>query len=250
MTGVPAADPQRRRREVEEALRKVRERVNAACHAVGRSADEVELLAVTKNFPALDAAVLADLGVADIAENREQEARAKVAEFNQLRPEAAVRWHMVGQLQRNKARSVARWADVVESVDSDRLAEALRKATARSLEAGEREHPLDVLVQVNLDQRPDRGGCPVDQVIQLAEKISRMCEIRLRGMMAVAPLDGDPDVAFATLSSISQRLRQEIGNAGDISAGMSGDLESAIAHGSTRVRVGTALLGGRRLVSP
>ncbi|SDP44465.1 hypothetical protein SAMN04487905_104137 [Actinopolyspora xinjiangensis] len=238
-----------RRAQLAESLVRVRERVDRACANAGRSPDEVALSAVTKTFPASDAALLADLGVTDLAENREQEARPKVAEFQRLRPGAGVRWHMVGQLQRNKARSVARWADVVESVDSDRLIEALRRAVDNALEAGERSAPLDVLLQVNLDQRTDRGGCSPGEVPELAEKMARMCEIRLCGVMAVAPLGEDPDVAFATLSGISERLRRDFPEAREVSAGMSGDLESAIAHGSTRVRVGTSLLGGRPLVS-
>ncbi|GAA2782109.1 YggS family pyridoxal phosphate-dependent enzyme [Saccharopolyspora taberi] len=241
---------EQRRAEIAESLREVRERVDAACRAAGRRPDEVELLAVTKTFPAADAALLADLGQAAFAENREQEARGKVAEFASLRPESSARWHMVGQLQRNKARSVVRWADVVESVDSTRLAEALQRATANAIAAGERTAPLDVLIQVGLDDAAGRGGCPPTDVPVLAAEITRHSDLRLRGVMAVAPLGGDPDVAFGTLSKIAQHLREDYPEAVDMSAGMSGDLESAVAHGSTRVRVGTALLGGRRLISP
>ncbi|KAA5831144.1 YggS family pyridoxal phosphate-dependent enzyme [Saccharopolyspora hirsuta] len=239
-----------RRAELAESLREVRERVDRACRAAGREPDEVELLAVTKTFPASDVALLADLGLTEFAENREQEARGKVAEFAELRPSAAARWHMVGQLQRNKARSVARWADVVESVDSERLVEALQRATANALDAGDRSHPLDVLVQVSLDASEGRGGCRPDEVAALADMITLKSDLRLRGVMAVAPLGGDPAVAFDTLSKISERLRGDHPEAVEVSAGMSGDLESAVAHGSTRVRVGTALLGGRRLTSP
>lgn len=245
-----AISEQERRAEIAESLKETRARVDEACRDAGRAPEEVELLAVTKTFPARDAALLADLGVVDLAENREQEARRKVAEFEELRPRAGIRWHMVGQLQRNKARSVARWADVVESVDSARLAEALRRGVENAMAAGERSNPLDVLIQVALDERADRGGCPPGRVHELAEILTPMCEIRLRGVMAVAPLDEDPNVAFATLREISDHLRQDFPEAWEVSAGMSDDLESAVAHGSTRVRVGTALLGGRRLTSP
>lgn len=241
---------EQRRAEISESLGEVRERVAAACRAADRDPAEVGLVAVTKTFPASDAALLADLGLTDFAENREQEARGKVAEFAAARPDAGVRWHMVGQLQRNKARAVARWADVVESVDSERLARALDSASASALGAGERTCPLDVLVQVNLDEAPGRGGCPPAEVDTLAALITRTSALRLRGVMAVAPLHGDSSMAFATLSGISQRLRDRHPEAGEVSAGMSGDLESAIAHGSTRVRVGTALLGGRPIISP
>jgi PLP dependent protein len=242
--------PEERRAELAESLAEVRERLAKACHAAGRSPEDVELLAVTKTFPASDVALLSDLGLSAFAENREQEARGKVSEFAELRPQAARRWHMVGQLQRNKARAVARWADVVESVDSERLAEALSRATTNALETGERERPLDVLVQVSLDGTTGRGGCAPEDVPRLADMITRTSDLRLRGVMAVAPLGGDAAVSFDTLSSISERLRVDHPEAVDVSAGMSGDLESAVAHGSTRVRVGTALLGGRRLTSP
>jgi pyridoxal phosphate enzyme (YggS family) len=242
--------PEERRAELAESLAEVRERLAKACHAAGRSPEDVELLAVTKTFPASDVALLSDLGLSAFAENREQEARGKVSEFAELRPQAARRWHMVGQLQRNKARAVARWADVVESVDSERLAEALSRATTNALETGERERPLDVLVQVSLDGTTGRGGCAPEDVPRLADMITRTSDLRLRGVMAVAPLGGDAAVSFDTLLSISERLRVDHPEAVDVSAGMSGDLESAVAHGSTRVRVGTALLGGRRLTSP
>lgn len=246
----PRVDDDARREELRTSLAEVRGRIDAAARSAGRDPSAVELLAVTKTFPARDAALLADLGVGDLAENREQEARDKVAEFGRLRPAAGVRWHMVGQLQRNKARAVVRWADVVESVDSARLVEALSRAAGNALDAGERQRPLDVLVQVSLDEQPGRGGCAPADAPEVAEKITRSRGLRLRGVMAVAPLGGAPDVCFATLSGIAERVRENAPEAVEMSAGMSHDLESAVAHGSTRVRVGTALLGGRRLISP
>lgn len=243
-------DDDARREELRASLAEVRERIDAAARSAGRDPAEVELLAVTKTFPARDAALLADLGVTELAENREQEARGKIAEFDELRPGADVRWHMVGQLQRNKARAVVRWADVVESVDSERLVEALERAVGNALDAGERQRELDVLVQVSLDEQAGRGGCSPERAPTVAEKITRSRGLRLRGVMAVAPLGGAPDVSFATLSEIAGRVRENAPEAVEVSAGMSHDLESAVAHGSTRVRVGTALLGGRRLISP
>ncbi|AIG75174.1 Hypothetical protein AJAP_11435 [Amycolatopsis japonica] len=239
-----------RKGELAASLAEVEERIAAACESAGRARDEVKLLAVTKTFPALDAALLADLGALDLAENRDQEAGAKAEEVAELRPDARIRWHMVGSLQRNKAKSVVRWADEVQSVDSERLAEALAKATKSALESGQREHPLDVLIQVSLDDDPKRGGIRLSDVSHLAERIAHVGDIRLRGLMAVAPLGTDPAEAFGKLARASERLREEHPNAREISAGMSNDLEQAIAHGSTCVRVGTALLGGRGLASP
>ncbi len=239
-----------RRAELGESLEELEARIAAACRAAGRAREEVRLIAVTKTFPAEDAALLADLGVTDVGENRDQEAGPKVAEVARLRPEAALRWHMVGRLQRNKARSVVRWAHEVQSVDSPRLADALAKAMRAAKDAGEREGVLDVLIQASIDDDPERGGCPLDELPALAERVTHMGELRLRGLMAVAPLEADPAAAFERLAVAAERLRKDHPNATAVSAGMSHDLEQAIAHGSTCVRVGTALLGSRGLASP
>ncbi|TDP97215.1 YggS family pyridoxal phosphate-dependent enzyme [Labedaea rhizosphaerae] len=236
--------------DLADSLRAVRERISAACAAHDRDPAHVRLLAVTKTFPASDAALLTDLGLTEFGENREQEASAKAGEVASLRPDVAVRWHMVGHLQRNKARSVARWAAEVQSVDSARLADALAKATRAARDAGERDTPLDVLVQVSIDGDPARGGCPIPELPALLDGVTRTGELRLRGLMTVAPLGMEPDAAFDAFHQVAQRIRVEHPNAVELSCGMSNDLESAIAHGSTCVRVGTALLGGRGLASP
>lgn len=217
-------------------LAAVRERIAAAERAAGRRPGEVSLIAVTKNFPADDVRRLAELGVTDFGENRDQEARVKAP----LVP--GVRWHFVGRLQRNKVRSVVGYADLVHSVDRPELAGALDAASARV-----RVRPLDVLVQVDLDPRPDprRGGVRPSEVTALADRIAVADHLRLAGVMAVAPLGGDPDEAFGRLAEVSARIRADRPDAAMVSAGMSGDLEAAIRHGATHVRVGTALLGGR-----
>ena len=239
-----------RRAEIEAALRDVRQRIVTACRTVGRTPDTVRLIAVTKTFPVEDAALLADLGVTDLGENREQEAGPKAADLRELRPDADVRWHMLGHLQRNKARSVARWAAEVQSVDSERLVDALGKAVRTARDDGNRTGELDVLLQVSIDGDPTRGGAPVDTLMQLADRVAHSGELRLRGLMAVAPLTMTPDEAFARLADTAGRLREDHPEATELSAGMTGDLEIAISHGSTCVRVGTALLGTRGLASP
>jgi uncharacterized pyridoxal phosphate-containing UPF0001 family protein len=220
----------------------------------------VSLVAVTKTFPAFDVVLLAELGVTDVAENKDQEASAKAAEVAAVLGTRAPRWHFVGQLQRNKARSVVRYADVVESVDRPELVDALAKAAA-----AHRDVPLDVLVQVDLRQfsaatvsggfgaeaasggvAGGRGGIAPAEVPRLADAIAGRPELRLAGVMAVAPLEAEAATAFAGLLSVAERLRQDHPGASVISAGMSGDLEAAVASGATHVRVGTALLGGRR----
>ncbi len=234
-----------RKAELAENLAEVEERIADACRAAGRPRDEVKLIAITKTFPASDVALLAELGVTDVGENRDQEAGPKAAEVA-----AGLRWHMVGRLQRNKARSVVGWAHEVQSVDSGRLADALAKAVHTERYSGKREDPLDVLIQASLDDDPERGGCPLTELPALADRIAQAGELRLRGLMAVAPLGADPAAAFERLARAGEALRKDHPNAADVSAGMSHDLEQAITHGSTCVRVGTALLGGRGLASP
>jgi PLP dependent protein len=239
-----------RRAEIEAALQDVRARIATACRTAGRSIDTVRLIAVTKTFPVEDAALLTDLGMTDLGENREQEAGHKVTDLRELRPAATVRWHMLGRLQRNKARAVARWADEIQSVDSDRLVDALDKAVRNARDAGERTTKLDVLIQASIDGDPARGGAPLDTLAGLADRVGHSSELQLRGLMAVAPLTMSPDEAFSLLVAAAERLREDHPEATEISAGMTGDLELAIAHGSTCVRVGTAILGARGLASP
>ncbi|WP_027346211.1 YggS family pyridoxal phosphate-dependent enzyme [Hamadaea tsunoensis] len=227
-----------RYKEIAANLAAVRERIAAACVAAERSPDEITLVAITKTYPATDVLHLAALGILDVGENKDQDAAPKAAEVRTAGVD--VRWHFVGQLQRNKARSVAAYAAMVHSVDRISLVTALEKA------ADGRTEPLEVLIQVSLDADPgDRGGTPTDQVGQLAAAIAATRSLRLRGVMAVAPLDGPPGPAFARLSEVAATLRSDHPNATVISAGMSGDLEEAIFHGATHVRVGSALLGKR-----
>jgi PLP dependent protein len=238
-----------RRDELARRLAAVQERIAAACAAAGRDPAEVGLLAVTKTVPAEDVAVLLDLGLTAFGENRVQEAEAKVAAVAALRPDAEPRWHLVGSLQRNKARSVVRWAARVESVDSTRLADALDLAVRREQEAGGRTSRLPVLLQFSVDGDSRRGGVARDGLGPLAEHVSTCAGLRLAGIMAVAPLGLDPDTAFAGVATAAAWLRERFPQATVLSAGMSGDLEAAIRHGSGLVRVGTALVGERPLTS-
>ena len=235
--------------ELAESLARVRDRIAAAARAAGREPAEVALLAVTKTFPAADVAALVDLGLADFGENRDQEASVKVGELAQLRPDAEVRWQMIGNVQRNKARSVVAWAGQVQTVDSTRLADAFASSVRVAIERGSRNGPLDVLVQASIDGDPKRGGCPLPDLVRLADLIEDHSELRLRGVMAVAPRESEPNQAFERLAGVVITLRENHPEATELSIGMSGDLEAAIASGSTCVRVGTALLGGRRLAS-
>ncbi|BCJ30907.1 YggS family pyridoxal phosphate-dependent enzyme [Actinocatenispora sera] len=235
----PSSEPIDRRTELVGNLASVRRRIADACLAAGRSPREVSLIAVTKTFPASDVRLLAELGQRVVAENRDGEAAAKAAELAAAGVD--VRWHFVGQLQRNKARSVVRYADVVQSVDRPALVTALAAAVA-----AHRDRPLDVLIQVSLDDAPGRGGVSPAALPALVDAVLGAApRLRLRGLMAVAPLGGDPDVAFGRLAERAAWLRERDPDASMLSAGMTGDLEAAIRHGATHVRVGSGLLGRR-----
>jgi PLP dependent protein len=240
-----------RRRELAANLQQVRQRIAAACVAAGRSVDEVVLIAITKTFPASDVVLLAELGIADVGENRDQEAAAKVAAVASLSSDLAspeqglLRWHFVGALQTNKCASVVRYASLIHSVDRLRLVDALARAAHPT--AG-RQTAVRCLVQVDLDDtsRPGRAGAPRDEVGAIADAIAGDARLELAGVMAVAPLRADAGVAFRTLAEIADAVRQRHPSANVISAGMSGDLEQAVANSATHLRVGSALLGARR----
>ena len=233
-----------RRAELAANLERVRERVAAACAAAGRKPEEIAIVAVTKQYPASDVRLLAELGIRDIGENRDQEAAPKAAECRDL----DLTWHFVGQLQTNKARSVARYADVVHSVDRMRLVTEL----GRRVRAAERT--VTCLIQVNLDPDSEqgvlgpRGGADPGDVPALAEAVEAEEGLALGGVMAVAPRQGDPREAFDRLKTVAEELQARYPHATVISAGMSGDLEAAIERGATHLRIGTALLGNRRLI--
>jgi PLP dependent protein len=235
---VVMTDDQKRLAELREQLAAVRGRIGAACRAAGRDPGEVTLVAVTKTFPASDVRRLYELGVRDVGENRDQEAAPKAAECADLAPELS--WHFVGQLQTNKAASVVRYASVVHSVDRLHLVRAL------GTQARKVDRVVTCLVQVSLDGDTARGGVAEQGVGDIAAAVAAEGGLLLGGVMAMAPLGVPPAQAFAPLPRIAAAVRAEHPRAVIVSAGMSGDLEEAIAAGATHVRVGTALLGGRR----
>ncbi|MEU3056422.1 YggS family pyridoxal phosphate-dependent enzyme [Streptomyces griseus] len=232
-----------RKAQLAANLAQVEERIASSCAAAGRKREEVTLIVVTKTYPASDVRILHELGVRHVAENRDQDAAPKATACADL----SLTWHFVGQLQTNKVRSVTSYADVVQSVDRAKLVTALSAAAVR----GERE--LGCLIQVALDagsgERGERGGVAPDGVEELAAAIDAAPGLRLGGLMTVAPLAGEyagrQRAAFDRLMEISSRLRAGHPAANMVSAGMSGDLEDAVAAGATHVRVGTAVLGVR-----
>jgi hypothetical protein len=221
--------------ELATRLAAVQGRILAACKASGRRADDVTLVAVTKTFPASDVRLLAELGVHDFGENRDSEAAPKAAQCADL----DIVWHFVGQLQTNKAVSAARYATFVHSVDRLRLIRALGAGARR---AG---RVVQCMIEVSLDGDPARGGALAAEVPGLAEALMAEEGLNLAGVMAVAPLGVASAAAFAKLLDSAAAVRAVRPAATAISAGMSADLEAAIAAGATHVRIGTALLGDR-----
>ena len=189
----------------------------------------VTLIAVTKTFPVSDAQILQQLGVADFGENRDSEG----AEKSQL---VVGNWHFQGQIQSNKLKSITSWASVIHSLDDPRHFEMIEKVAP---------HPLSIFLQVSLDGAPHRGGAGVDQLYQLAEKVSASATHTLAGLMSVPPVGMDPEKAYSQLALIRTEFMNRFPHAISLSAGMSGDYETAISHGATHVRVGSSILGSR-----
>lgn len=232
-----------RKDELAANLAKVERRIAAACAAAGRGREEVTLIVVTKTYPAGDVRILSELGVRHVAENRDQDAAPKAAACSDL----PLTWHFVGQLQTNKVRSVVGYADLVQSVDRSKLVTALSKEAER---AG---REVGCLIQVALDAgasgRGERGGVAPGGIEELAGLVAEAPGLRLDGLMTVAPLTGEyagrQQAAFERLMDLSTDLRRAHPAANMVSAGMSADLEQAVAAGATHVRVGTAVLGVR-----
>ena len=223
--------------EIQSNLEIIQARIKNACSAAGRDISEITLIAVTKTYPASDVDLLKQLGIENVGENRDQEASSKKSEVK-----SEFKWHFIGQLQSNKAKSVVNYADLIHSVDRWSLAKEIQK----SAQGINKVQP--VLIQVDLDQSgpdPTRGGIWPAELSELAAAISQASHLELKGLMSVAPLGEKPELAFARLKDIRASFLKEHPQAQILSAGMSEDLEAAILHGATHLRIGSALLGER-----
>jgi pyridoxal phosphate enzyme (YggS family) len=223
--------------EIQRNLEVIQSRIKNACSAAGRNVSEITLIAVTKTYPASDVDLLKQLGIENVGENRDQEASSKKSGVkNQFK------WHFIGQLQSNKAKSVVNYADLIHSVDRWSLAKEIQK----SAQGIDKVQP--VLIQVDLDQSgpdPTRGGIWPAELNELVASINQASHLELKGLMSVAPLGEKPELAFARLKDIRVGFLKENPEAQILSAGMSDDLEAAILHGATHLRIGSALLGDR-----
>jgi pyridoxal phosphate enzyme (YggS family) len=227
-----------RRAALAAGLERVRARIASAAGDAGRDPAEITLVVVTKTFPARDVAILAELGVGDVGESRHPEARDK----RRAAP-SGLTWHFVGAIQRNKARAIAEYSDVVHSVDRVDLIPRLSRGAVAA------DRVVRCLVQVNLDpeEASGRAGCAVSELPALAAQVAAADQLELSGLMVIAPRDVDPAPTFERLAAIGRDLRRDHSAATMLSAGMSDDLEAAVRAGATHVRVGRAVLGARPL---
>lgn len=236
-----------RRQEIAKKLDQLRAAVAAAEERAGRDPGSVDILPVTKFHPASDVAILAELGVGLVGENREQEARAKSEELSAAGVD--IRFAMIGQIQSKKANAVARWASEVHSVDSLKLANGLDRGMALALGRGDRAtDTLPCLIQLSFDDDASRGGVPHGDELLVSDIVAAVEDaehLLFHGFMVVPPREADAGEVFAASKSIRDSYAEKLGRDLRLSAGMSGDFEEAIAHGSTVVRVGTGLLGTR-----
>jgi len=239
-----------RRDELATNLTEVRARIATAATVAGRDPKDVTLIVVTKTWPLADIEYLTELGVADIGENRVQEATEKCLALAEKDSRPSMRLHFVGQLQRNKVNRLVKYVDCVHSVDRAELVTALDHA------GQQQARQLSAFVQVDLSDDPThrrpsqlgRGGVAATEVLALCEAVQECESVDLLGLMAVAPLDTSPEVAFKRLANLQQTVKRNFPTATKMSAGMSGDFEPAIAAGATHVRVGSAVLGVRHNV--
>jgi pyridoxal phosphate enzyme (YggS family) len=217
-----------REAEIARNLQEVKERINAAAKSVNRDPAEINLIVVTKTFPISDIEILRELGESNFGENRDQEAGPK-AEL------ISATWHFQGQIQSNKIKSICQWADVVHSISNEK----------EILKFGQSPRKHQVFLQVSLDGQEGRGGASPAELSQLADLVNERNNLDLLGLMAVAPLGIEPMKAFADLAQINQGFVGQYPNSKFLSAGMSGDFETAIKYGATHIRVGSSILGSR-----
>lgn len=229
-------EPSRLARNIAE----IQERLHLAAGEAGRSADEVTIVAVSKTFPREMVDEAHALGLDVFGENRVQEA---VAKFEGTLP-TAMRVHLIGQLQTNKARAAVALFDRIESVDRPSLVVALEKEAARA------ETLVSVLVQVNIGREPQKAGCPPEEILALVDAVRAADHLQLDGLMGIAPLVADQEGArpyFRLLRKLrddAMRARPDL-HLSVLSMGMSGDFEAAIMEGATHVRIGSAIFGAR-----
>jgi len=225
-----------RRQEIEENLNQVRKNIAEAASKSGRNPDDINLIVVTKTFPISDLEILYSLGLREFGENRDQQASVKAKALPQ-----DINWHFQGGIQSNKLKSICSWASMIHSVDQFKYAQIISEQKSAT--------PMQIFIQVSLDQPPEsRGGVDPAKLIELANRISSLPNLKVLGLMAVGPVDQEVEPAFARLQQIQASFLTYFKDANFLSSGMSGDYEMAISYGATHLRIGSSILGNRALI--
>lgn len=219
--------------DISQALSEVEERIARACLSAGRVRDDVTLIAVTKTYPISDVQILQGLGINNFGENRDAEGVEKSSLIE-------AHWHYQGEVQSKKIGSISRWADTVHSLDDLSHIEKFNRALET---LGDKS--LQVFIQVSLDGNPTRSGLQPSDLMQACQAVSDSAHLQLMGVMAVPPVESDPEKSFAQVADIAEGVKRDFPEAKYLSAGMSGDFEVAIAYGATHIRIGSQILGSR-----
>ena len=224
--------------EISNNIRDLHGRIAEACQAHDRDADEITIVAITKTHPAFAIKRVVAAGIYNVGESRVQEAESKIAEIGHL-----ARYHLVGHLQTNKAKKAVQLFDVIQSVDSFRLAEEINRR------AGELERTIECFIEINASREEQKYGVTPEETLELTRQVMTMENIDLTGLMTVGPLTDDEDrvrEAFRTCRELFVQARDLVGDDFDtLSMGMSDDFPLAIAEGSTMIRIGTGIFGPR-----
>ncbi len=223
-------DVNNRKLELATNLERINERIKVAAESAGRDWDSITLIVVTKTFPVSDIKMLYELGIRNFGENRDQEGALKAPELP-----GDCSWHFQGQIQSNKLKSIAEWASVIHSIDEISHARKLSSLVDQK----------DIFIQVSLSNQANRGGVAPEDLGSFISEMATLENLEIRGLMAVAPLEQAPEVAFKRLKEISEEVINNFPGATAISAGMSNDFEAAIAQGATHIRIGSQILGVR-----
>ena len=223
---------------IEKNLKQVQAQILEAANSAGRDPSEITLLAVSKTKPVEDLLAAYQAGQSEFGENYLQEAESKI----QALAGKPIQWHFIGPIQSNKTRKISELFDWVHSVDRLKIAQRLDEHRPAQLQ------PLNILLQVNIDNEPSKSGVPVDQVLSLAEQVAGLPRVKLRGLMAIPAEQQEYEKqseSFARMRALLDALQQSHPDCDTLSMGMSGDMKAAIAQGSTLVRIGTAIFGKR-----
>lgn len=231
---------QERKTEIANGLEITISRINAAAKSANRNPSDISLIVVTKTFPRSDADFLYELGVRDFGENRDQEGAVKAENFH---PDA--KWHFQGKIQSNKIKSIANWADVIHSLAEIDHAKAISDRHQMKEAALSAKYPVLIQVSLDTEKRIERNGIEPKALTEFADAIAKISGLEIKGLMAVAPIAENPNIAFVRMAEIFSDFQQKFPMATWLSAGMSGDFESAITHGATHLRIGSSILGNR-----